>query len=84
MPINEKRIMYSKVIQYYREVKERSNLEYDKTVVEYRDMATGGNGGSLNGSTLRDRYYRGYGDSFFRAVLEGLGESLGPSESIDP
>ncbi len=76
--------MYSKVIQYYEEVKERSSVDYTRAIIEYRDMANGGDGGSYNGSTLRVKYYRGYHDSFFRVVLTGLGESLESPGPINP
>ena len=60
----------------------RSRRSYDSMYVEakwqYQDMAKGGDGGELgferNGeTTCRGINYKGYPDSFFQKVCEGMG-----------
>ena len=55
---------------------------YHEVMDQYRDMCTGGDGGSLEYipeglkcvASYRERYYPDQPDSFFKEVLEGLGE----------
>ena len=55
---------------------------YHEAMDQYRDMSAGGDGGSLGYipegfkhiASYRERYYPDREDSFFRKVLEGLGE----------
>ena len=55
---------------------------YHEAMAQYRDMAASGDGGSLGYipegfkhiASYRERYYAAQPDSFFRKVLEGLGE----------
>ena len=72
------------VVQYYEDLKDSSPIEYSRTVGEYRDMAHGGNAGKYNFSTLRETYYKGYPDYFFKLVLEGLGEVLEAPIPVNP
>jgi len=55
---------------------------YHEAMGQYQTMATGGDGGSMgyipegfkHVASYRERYYPDREDSFFRQVLEGLGE----------
>ena len=68
------------MIEYYKDMKSRPSSSYmvDEVEWQYIDMAKGGDGGDLgferNGeTTCRGINYKGYPNSFFRGVCEGMG-----------
>ena len=71
-----------KTIAQYFQMKALAPIMYYEAMVQYRDMCTGGDGGSMGYIpegfkrivSYRKCYYPKRPDSFFRGVLEGLGE----------
>jgi len=71
-----------KTIAQYFQMKALAPMMYHEAMDQYRAMATGGDGGSLGYIpegfkhiiSYRKRFYPKRPDSFFRMVLEGLGE----------
>ena len=66
----------------YFQMKVVAPIMYHEAMGQYRDMAAGGDGGSLGYVpegfkhiiSYRECYYTSRSNSFFRQVLEGLGE----------
>ena len=70
-----------RLIGYFRGLKITNSDEYVRSVKEYRDMSTGGSGGTSDmpvrpggPRTVREAHYRGYPDWVFWTVLQELGE----------
>ena len=68
------------MVKAYTAMKSRPGAQfmYNEVMWQYKDMAKGGDGGGLgferNGeTTCRGINYKGYPDSFFQAVCEGMG-----------
>ncbi len=61
------------MVNYYRDMRSKvsSVSTYEEAKWQYIAMAQGKDGGptgEVDGSTIRDKYYPGYPDSFFRDV----------------
>jgi hypothetical protein len=69
----------SEMIEHYQDMKRRNmGSMYHEAKWQYQDMAKGGDGGGLGferdgETTCRGINYKGYPDSFFREVCEGMG-----------
>ena len=70
----------NEMIEFYTDMSKRPNSDfmYNEVMWQYKDMAKGGDGGSLgferNGeSTCRGINYKDYPDAFFQRVCEGMG-----------
>jgi hypothetical protein len=68
------------MVEAYTAMKSRRAFDsmYEEAKWQYQDMAKGGDGGALgferNGeTTCRGINYKGYPDSFFQKVCEGMG-----------
>ena len=68
------------MVKAYTAMKSRPGAQfmYNEVMWQYKDMAKGGDGGELgferNGeTTCRGINYKGYPNSFFQAVCEGMG-----------